>query len=62
MTAKIAERPAPSGTATPPRRRRKAPRGEGLTTVLIHLELLVVAAVVIFPLLWVVGASLSPGD
>ncbi|GAA2146704.1 sugar ABC transporter permease [Glycomyces algeriensis] len=61
MTAKTIERPAPSGTATPPRRRRR-PRGEGLSTVLIHLELVLVAAVVIFPLLWVVGASLSPGD
>ena len=60
MTPTTTERPAPSRAAAP-RRPKRAPR-EGLSTVLIHLELLVVAAIVIFPLLWVVGASLSPGD
>ena len=32
-----------------------------LATVFIHLELAAVAVIVIFPLVWVVGASLSPG-
>ncbi|WP_100443973.1 sugar ABC transporter permease [Glycomyces xiaoerkulensis] len=32
-----------------------------LSSVLIHLELLVVAVIVIFPLMWVVGASFGPG-
>lgn len=32
-----------------------------LATIFIHLELAFVAVIVIFPLLWVVGASLGPG-
>lgn len=32
-----------------------------LATVFIHLELAAVAVIVVFPLVWVVGASLSPG-
>jgi arabinogalactan oligomer/maltooligosaccharide transport system permease protein len=41
---------------------KKRPGGGGrLAGVLIHLELLVVAVIVVFPLMWVVGASLSPG-
>lgn len=35
-------------------------RQSRLTTVLVHLELLVAAAIVIFPLVWIVGASFSP--
>jgi arabinogalactan oligomer/maltooligosaccharide transport system permease protein len=32
-----------------------------VTTALLHLQLLAVAAVVVFPLLWVVGSSFGPG-
>lgn len=32
-----------------------------LKSVLVHLELAVVAVVVIYPLIWIVGASLGPG-
>ncbi|HLS64666.1 MAG TPA: sugar ABC transporter permease [Ruania sp.] len=42
-------------------RARRTRRTGGLASVLIHLELVVVAVIVIFPLLWVVGASFSPG-
>ncbi|THV33638.1 sugar ABC transporter permease [Glycomyces buryatensis] len=59
MTAKTAERPAPT---RPQRRRISGGRKDTIASVFIHLELLVVALIVIFPLLWVVGASLSPGD
>jgi arabinogalactan oligomer/maltooligosaccharide transport system permease protein len=31
-----------------------------LTTALIYIELIIVAAVVIYPLLWVIGSSLNP--
>lgn len=33
---------------------------DGAKTALIHLELLVLAVVVIYPLMWIVGASLGP--
>ncbi|SDD77609.1 arabinogalactan oligomer / maltooligosaccharide transport system permease protein [Glycomyces harbinensis] len=49
---------------TGPRRRRSVEGRQrvrdGLTDTLIHLLLLVVAVIVIFPLLWVVGSSFGP--
>ncbi|WP_435737410.1 sugar ABC transporter permease [Cellulosimicrobium sp. PMB13] len=45
-------------TAPPPRRRRR--QGSRLAGVALHLELAVVAVIVVFPLVWVVGASLGP--
>ncbi|MCD0442930.1 sugar ABC transporter permease [Glycomyces sp. A-F 0318] len=60
---------APTLTASDPaqraraarRRRRTAPRADRVASAFLHLELLVVAAIVVFPLLWIVGASFSPG-
>jgi len=42
--------------------KRRTPGRGRLASVFIHLELTVVALIVIFPLMWVVGASFSPGD
>ncbi|GAB3232054.1 sugar ABC transporter permease [Glycomyces halotolerans] len=42
------------------RAKQRSPR-DRIASAFIHLELAVVAAIVIFPLLWVVGSSLGPG-
>ncbi|MEU5875139.1 sugar ABC transporter permease [Glycomyces sp. NPDC047369] len=42
--------------------KKRGRSGTGLASAFLHLELLIVAVIVIFPLMWVVGASLSPGD
>lgn len=52
---------AKSGERSPvtDRRRRTSPR-ERAWTVLLHLQLVVTAAIVIFPLIWIVGSSFGP--
>ena len=65
----MTEKLGPLTEVAPPRRatRTTRPRRQRLTgrdklaSAAIHLELLVVAVIVIFPLLWIVGASFSPG-
>jgi arabinogalactan oligomer/maltooligosaccharide transport system permease protein len=59
LTAAAPPRPAPP-TARARRRQRSTGRDK-LASAAIHLELLIVAGLVIFPLLWIVGASFSPG-
>ncbi|MCC3763077.1 sugar ABC transporter permease [Glycomyces sp. TRM65418] len=51
----------PREAAARPRRRRRLSGRDKLAGAFIHLELLVVAVIVIFPLMWIVGASFSPG-
>jgi arabinogalactan oligomer/maltooligosaccharide transport system permease protein len=60
----MTEKLGPLAVASPPARPRRRQRLTGrdkLASAAIHLELLVVAVIVIFPLMWVVGASFSPG-
>jgi arabinogalactan oligomer/maltooligosaccharide transport system permease protein len=40
---------------------RRSRLGDRAWTVLIHVELLVLAVVVLYPMVWIVGASLGPG-
>lgn len=62
MSSNTATRSAAEALPLTQRRRKQAPLKERATTVLIYAELVALAIVVIYPLVWIVGSSFGSTD